>query len=282
MKHLRLGNTEFNLMIAHFCEKNCNVNIQEINYINNIKMRYVDWIYKTAGYYDKNIQIKNQYTLVDFTDKLSTFIEKMTNTLYNSHNVIVLDYVLDHTNHSSLNKYIPDFEKKFNMKLIPGCIGVRECIPFILNKKVLVVSPFKELIDQQITNISNIQPTLINSQFITYKFPYTFLNNGPNYDSFETLDIIKNDIKENYKDFDVAILSCGCYGSFLVEMISDEMKKDALYVGGQLPLVFGIICKRDKWAISELYNNDTTYLINGIPDIYRPDGWERIEDGCYW
>lgn len=285
MKIVRPGNTEFNLILAQFCETYCNLNPIEMNEVHTIKKCYTDWLYKTSGYYDKNITKKDKYDFsIDYTDKLKEYIKKMTESLRESDMVccLGLEWMINH-NHPFL-KYIPQMESTFNIKLLPRNIDTRFTIPHIIHKKVLVISPFKEIIDTQISsgNLNKIQPTLQNSEFITFKFPYTFLNNGPHMDSFETLKGIEDDIQNNYNDFDIAILSCGSYGTFLADFINKELKKDVIYVGGQLPLLFGIIGKRDKWAINELYNKDTTYLIDGIPEEFRPDGWKQIEDGCYW
>ena len=285
MKIVRPGNTEFNLLFAQFCEKNCKLSEDENNEIKNIRKCYTDWIYKTAGYYDKEVPRKNKYEYpVDYTEKLSKFIDNMTLCLKNSTEVAALGLDWMISRNTPLVKYVDQFKTYYNLNLRGGNFDARRTLPHILSKKVLVISPFKELFDQQMHNgnLLKIRPELSKSTFITYKFPYTFLNNGPHQDCIETLEIIKDDIKNNYTDFDIAILSCGCYGSFLVDMICEEMKKDAIYVGGQLPLIFGIIGKRDKWAIKELYKNDTTYLTNGVPQEFRPDGWEKIEDGCYW
>jgi hypothetical protein len=281
MKIPRLGNTEFNLCLAQFCETKLQSMLTEedIREINNIKICYIDWLYKTGGYYDKNIPQKTLYKPdEDYTHKFIEFINEMINTLKNSDKIRAL------FPNNTLLKYIPNFETYCNSKIYFENSTVYNVISLLYNKKILVVSSFKELIEQQINNgnLLKIQPLLNNTDFLLYKFPYTFFNNGPHEDSKTTLEYIKNDIKINYTNFDLAILACGCYGSFLVDMISSEMKKDAIYVGGQLPLIFGIIGGRDKWAIKELYNNDITYLINGVPDQYKPLGWEKIEDGCYW
>lgn len=282
MKIVRPGNTEMHLIIAQFCENYCsNLNSYELNEIKRIKMQYTDWIYKTAGYYDKSVLQKKYYSFADdYTDNLKIYIEKMTESLKNCQ-VCALLWI---SSNNILFKYIPLFEQIYNTKCVNHGANAASTIPYIINKKVLVISPFKELIDQQIIsgNLKKIQPNLESSTFITFKFPYTFLNNGPHNNSLETLEEIKKDLKNNYNDFDIAILSCGSYGSFLVDFIDTEFKKDAVYVGGQLPLIFGIIGKRDKWAINGFYKGDTTYLIDGVPEKYRPEGWEKIEGGCYW
>lgn len=282
----RLGNTEFNLIFANFCTKYMPYDTGICQYIKKIKCIYTNWIYKTAGYYDKDIPDKEIYLYPDdFTNKLDSFIDNMGKVLFGFDEAGALPLSsfskIDHP----LHQYIPHFENYYKVKLFPRNIDARCGISLIKDKKrILVISPFKELIDKQIEsgNLKILQPSLAAAEFIIYKFPYTFLNNGPHRDSIETLDIIKQDLINNYNDFDMAILSCGCYGIFLMDTICNTMNKDAAYIGGQLPLIFGIIGQRDKWALRELYNKQTDYVIDGVPEAYRPQGYEKIENGCYW
>jgi hypothetical protein len=286
MKISRPGETEFVLMLVQFCLKHCNkITGNDLHRLYNHKKCYLDWIYKTAGYYDKDIPLKNKYELPhDYTDKLDIFINNMAECLRNSTiiNVVVLEGMIKIKN--PLLKYIPDFEAHYNIKLLPANTKANDSIPYIINKKVLVVSPFKELIENQINNgnLYKLHPELAQTTFEIYKFPYLFLNNGPHRDSLETLEFLKDDIKSKHTDFDIAILSCGCYGGFLVDMIHEEIRKDAIYVGGELPLLFGIVGKRHTWAIKDLFNDNTEHLIIGVPDMYKPENYNKIEDGCYW
>lgn len=286
MKISRPGNTELNLMLIQFCLTHINdLTKNELYKINIQKRCYIDWIYKTAGYYDKNIPVKNRYDLQqDYTQKLDNFINKMVQCLSNSDLIYTVGLDILIKNKHPLIKYLENFEKYYNIKLIPKNISVKNCIPYIINKKILIISPFKELIETQISNkyVYKLHPILINTTFTIYKFPYLFFNNGPHNDSFETLEYLKEDIKMKCNDFDIALLSCGCYGGFLVDMIHQEMKKDAIYVGGELPLLFGIVGKRHLSYIKELFNDDTQYLIVGVPDEFKPTNYDKIENGCYW
>ena len=45
-------------------------------------------------------------------------------------------------------------------------------------------------------------------------------------------------------DFDIALLGCGCYGHPLCDFIRNELNKSAIYVGGGLQLLFGVMGKR--------------------------------------
>jgi glutamate racemase len=109
------------------------------------------------------------------------------------------------------------------------------------------------------------------------KFPYCFHNNGPHQNYFETLDAIFDEIRE--KDFDIAILGCGAYGHTLCHRIDSEMGKDAMYLGGAIQTLFGILNTRDKNK-GDIKTNE--FWITEIPEEYKPPNYKTIENGCYW
>ena len=147
-------------------------------------------------------------------------------------------------------------------------------------KKVLAISSFDGLIQKQYTS-GNVQkiyekfPPLLGLSAV--KFPYCFLNNGPHANYFETLDAIFEEIKT--VDFDIALLGCGAYGHMLCHRIHSELGKDAIYIGGSIQTIFGILSKRER-ECSNLPVNE--YWITEIPEEYRPSNYQQIENGCYW
>jgi hypothetical protein len=152
----------------------------------------------------------------------------------------------------------------------------------IQNKKILVISSFSELIKQQY-NSGNVYklgidfPTVKGVDGVTT--PYCFYNNGPHTDYFETLESIFEEVKQ--KDFDIALLGCGAYGHMLTHKIYSELSKDAIYIGGCITNLFGILSKREKpRMINDVKINE--YWILNIPEEYRPPNFEGIENGCYW
>ena len=84
-------------------------------------------------------------------------------------------------------------------------------------------------------------------------------------------------------DFDIALLGCGCYGHPLCDFIRNELNKSAIYVGGGLQLLFGVMGQRwegiDMWK--KIMNESQSKFI-------RPSGDEiiknknMIENACYW
>ena len=292
MKIIRIGNTELNLTFIHFIECNYKdlLKTNEINKINEIKYIYIDWIYKTAGYYDKNVKIENKYNLSHYTDNLKKYINELLESYKNS-DILYIPFIRCINEYTELQKYIKPFIKYLNCNMIDhGFIYYLKYIKsFILNKKVLLITPFSDLIKQQIENNNfNVLYNDIykNTKFVYYTFPYKFFNTGEHNNNFETLEIIKNEISK--LDFNVALLSCGSDAGLLADYIH-SLNKCSIYVGGNLPVFFGIFGKREKENSknkllfeNENINDFAPYIITEIPDKYKPSKYNEIENGCYW
>jgi hypothetical protein len=295
MKIQRPGNTEFNLIFAQFCENHCNLSLEEQESVYIIKNTYVDWIYKTAGYYDSDVRTKELYSIEsgDYTYNLKEFINNLAENLRNSDKVFVVEFYRFYDKSCvqyKLNKYIEYFKDFYNIEeLINETISIQEIKKYINKKRVLIISSFSKLIEQQIIseNIYHIHPEFKMSEFIFYKFPYCFYNSGVHKNSFETFKVVCDELlklnKECNKEFDIVLLSCGCIGGLLVEFITQFMDKSAIYVGGILPFYFGIVGNRHKELVKSCYDSQQIqYLILNIPDEYKPQYYLKIEDGCYW
>lgn len=83
------------------------------------------------------------------------------------------------------------------------------------------------------------------------------------------------------EDFDVALLGCGAYGMPLANYIKNKGKQ-AIHIGGAVQFMFGIKNKRadtdEDPAVRNVYND---YWIRTLPED-TPQGFMKIEDGCYW
>ena len=292
MKLQRLGNTENCLTYIYFLEEilKKDYNNEELKSINNHKKTYIDWIYKTAGYYDKSVKIKSRYTLNDYTINLKTYISNLLES-YRDSDILYIPFFKSFEK-TVLSKYMDEYRKYLNAILLVenGFIYYLKTIKsYILNKRVLLITPFSELIKDQVDN-NNFNVLYNNiykdTNFIYYKFPYKFMNTGPDNNNFETLEKIKNEIKDI--EFDIALLSCGADAGIISNYIN-EIGKDAIYIGGNLPIMFGIFGKREKNNAGNklLYENEniddfSPYIITDIPDKYKPENYKQIEDGCYW
>ncbi len=98
-------------------------------------------------------------------------------------------------------------------------------------------------------------------------------------DGRRLLGIVKK-IKET-EDFDIALVSCGGYGNLVCDYIY-SLDRSAIYVGGVLQMYFGILGSRwkmDNPEIVELYQNN--YWSYPSEDE-KPNGFQNIENSCYW
>lgn len=149
-------------------------------------------------------------------------------------------------------------------------------------KKVLVVYPFVETIKSQYLKRDLIWTDehagkLPEFELITYKPYWTIGDKMPHSSWQETFEAMRDDISK--LDFDVALLGCSHYGLPLVSHIKNEMKKSAIYMGGELQILFGIKGSRwDNWErVTKYYNEHWTRSIDETPS-----GHSLMDEGCYW
>lgn len=79
-------------------------------------------------------------------------------------------------------------------------------------------------------------------------------------------------------EFDGAIISAGAYGYLISDFIINNLKKEAYVIGSELSFYFGINNNRTKMFHKEQINE---FFIE-VPPEMKPEGYEKIEGGCYW
>jgi hypothetical protein len=156
---------------------------------------------------------------------------------------------------------------------------------YLLGKKVLIINPFVESFQKQLRDgfqmFKDKDIFLDGQEFVFYRPFMTTAGNHLHSNWLETYRIMRDDISA--LDFDIALLGCGGYGLPLCNHIRTHMGKSAIYIGGGLQLLFGVMGKR--WENIPLHKkiiekNNTEYI--------RPSGDEillnkkRVENGCYW
>lgn len=155
----------------------------------------------------------------------------------------------------------------------------------LMGKKVLIINPFvnsfKKQMDAGFEIFKDKRVFQEGQEFVWYKSYQTIAGNHLHNDWYETFMLMCNDIAK--LDFDVALLGCGGYGLPLCNFIKTKLHKSAIYVGGGLQLLFGVMGhrweKNDMWQ-KIIRENDTKFI--------RPSGEEvcnnnkSIEGGCYW
>lgn len=294
----RLGMTETAILVLQFAYEIC-TNIEDKKILQKHRLHWMNWLYSTCGYYDKKVN----GTYFDFkedalTENYLNYINIIKNSLKNSDKV----YIMLHEGSLHENLYFLNEEKicnwlevtkecciclktsKIEKDIINNIRKERVNIIYnnIKNRNILVVSPFGELIKENFLNggvysANENFPSILGVEYVTP--PYCFTNDGPNNNALETLENIWNNIKE--KNFDVALLSCGSYGHELCNRIGKLLKKDAIYVGGELTKHFGIIDKRSKQQFVHGKGFNFDKMIE-IPEKYRPTNYIKVENGCYW
>lgn len=248
-------------------------------------MSMMNWLYTTSGYYDKSV--KGSYFNFDVTALNQNYFKYISHLGQSVSGCFEARFILHDGFITELfNIYKDQFMKHYNITNYKSIYGIpfKDQIDFMFdlmrNKKVLVISSFAGLIKQQYES-GNVYKIYNNFPIITgldvFKFPYCFFNNGPHNNYFETLESVFEEIKTI--DFDIALLGCGAYGHMLCHLIDGELKKDAVYVGGNIQTMFGILNKRMK---TNENHNTNEYWITEIPEEYRPPNYNMIENGCYW
>lgn len=148
-------------------------------------------------------------------------------------------------------------------------------------KRVLVVHPFAEDIQAQYEKRAYIwqdENVLPDFTLITYKSVQSIVGTKTEFATwFDALQKMKDDISKI--DFDVALVGCGAYGMPLAAHCK-LMGKQAIHLAGWLQVLFGI--KGTRWdnnpRVSKFYNE---YWIRPS-EQNRPQGVEKVENGCYW
>ena len=162
--------------------------------------------------------------------------------------------------------------------------NIRPWTHSLLGKKVLIIHPFVESFQKQVQNKFQLFPNnpifLEGQEFLFYKSFQTIAGNHIHDNWFETFTIMCNDIRK--LDFDIALLGCGGYGLPLCNFIKTNMNKSAIYIGGVLQMLFGVLGTR--WETAEEWKT----IIEENKQLIRPSSeetcpnYKKIEGGCYW
>ncbi|MUH38099.1 hypothetical protein D9O36_19780 [Zobellia amurskyensis] len=159
-------------------------------------------------------------------------------------------------------------------------------------KKVLVVHPFAELIEEQYKK----RESLFDNPEVLPEFELQTLpavqslggeSNGFT-DWFDALQWMKDEIDK--RDYDICLIGAGAYGFPLAAHVKRQGKK-AIHIGGALQLLFGI--KGNRWEATDYATKwgvpDNLYL-----DFFKNENWirptdkqkpanaDKVEDACYW
>ena len=151
-------------------------------------------------------------------------------------------------------------------------------------KSILIISPFAETIKKQLL----VQDKLFTgSQYdwfhdCTFSFvipPVTLAGNHQNKEWYEHFEAFKERVllSQLENDFEVALISCGGYGIPICGFIYNELQRSAIYMGGALQIIFGIMGGR--WEHNNKFINEHWKRPS---EAERPPNFKSIEGGCYW
>lgn len=159
----------------------------------------------------------------------------------------------------------------------------------LAGKKVLVIHPFAETIENQYRNhrqeifrrVYDANDILPEFDLKTLKAVQTIAGNRDNRFAtwFEALNWMKEECAKI--DFDVAVIGCGAYGYPLAAEIK-RMGKVAIYMGGGTQLLFGIRGKRWEDGKYKWYKNIVNESWVRPSENEKVRNMHRVENSCYW
>ncbi|MBU2975497.1 hypothetical protein [Zobellia sp. B3R18] len=200
-----------------------------------------------------------------------------------------------------LGSWIPDefyFEeqlsrvKKVKLILLEPYMSSKPWSSFLKGKKVLVIHPFAELIEQQYQK----RETLFENPEVLPEFELQTIpaiqslggeSNGFT-DWFHALQWMKDEIDK--RDYDICLIGAGAYGFPLAAHVKRQ-GKNAIHLGGALQLLFGI--KGNRWE-DPFYGVEQWGLTKGFYTELMNEYWVRptnknkpknaneVEGSCYW
>lgn len=158
-------------------------------------------------------------------------------------------------------------------------------------KKVVVIHPFAELIENQYTRRADLfedKDVLPDFELRTVKAVQSLGGDNHGFKNwFEALEWMKQEMEK--EDFDVCLTGCGAYG-FPLAAHTKRIGKQAVHFGGGLQLMFGI--KGARWENPQMALSvelpEDCYLKHFsnpawiYPDAYRTVHSDKVENNCYW
>lgn len=160
-------------------------------------------------------------------------------------------------------------------------------------KRVLIVHPFNDLIEEQYKNKRTMlfsNPDLLPLfNLETIKAVQSIGGGNAEFkDWFEALEWMKREIDK--REYDICLIGCGAYG-FPLAAHCKRMGKKAIHLGGALQLFFGIKGKRwedENYGVS--FGVPQGYYVKLLSNEYwvrpgeenKPSNSKEVENGCYW
>lgn len=196
-------------------------------------------------------------------------------------------------NERAMEDYLPKSLSKVELAYMEPFWSDNPWSRALAGKKVLVIHPFAQLIENQYNNnrihLFKNSAVLPSFELMTIQAVQSLGGESSQYNNwFDALQWMLDEMdKFNY---DICLIGCGAYG-FPLAAHAKRMGKKAIHLGGALQLLFGIRGKR--WE-------DPTYGVKewGLPygfytsimndywikpgDTFKPKNAQQVEGACYW
>jgi len=154
-------------------------------------------------------------------------------------------------------------------------------MPYMKGKHVLVIHPFAETFQKQITQFDKLfpnRPWFPYASFTFMKPPMTLAGNHGNKDWQEHLNAFLPSL--HGIQCDVALVAAGGYGMLISDYLYTTLHTSVLYIGGALQLFFGVIGKR--WFTHPRIMKLVTEEWVRPSKEEQPADHKKVEKGCYW
>lgn len=291
---LRLGYSESDLLFTFFIVNYSSKKIDfgEDNFIRDHTNNILNWFYSTSGFYDKSIKEINincfySENFIIYMKKIISIIKTCSVCLLNIHGhyqkyaSYFSEFIEFLDNKVFCEIWYDEKEKFYSLYHINYDINT-----FIENKKILIINPLSELMKSQfmsgnIYKINNVEKLPSIKEIFNIINKNTFFNDGPGDFIIENYYNICLEIDNMNKehDFDTVIISCGAYSCLLANYIFTSYNKAVFVIGGELNNMFGIKNQRFlEHNPTAIYNE---FWIE-VPNELKPEGYKKIENGCYW
>lgn len=260
----KFGSTELSAVRKYLEYKN-SPNIEEMTRQNRYQ------IYYASGLFPENMETYIRYC------------EHLLNLTLSQIDIFAVWF--NYGEHRILKKYSPH-SKHVSLLSLESYMEIddkKRWTRYLENKKVLIISPFKETILMQYNKRKYIWE---NENYVLPDFEAYFIKapfqpavtKAIKYNSyFEALDDMKSQMTN--MDFDIALIGAGAY-SLPLCAYAKSLGKQAIHLGGSLQLYFGI--NGNRWLENQQimkYVNDA--WTRPLPEE-TPENISIVENGCYW
>lgn len=155
-------------------------------------------------------------------------------------------------------------------------------IQHLAGKKVLIINPFVDQIQEQYERKELVwgEKQVLPEMDMRYLKSVWYMNKDDN-DGFATwFDALEYMIKQVEQiDFDVALIGCGPFSTFLATHIK-RMGKVGIQYGGALQMLFGV--RGSRWDENESYKQYYNEYWVRASKNNAPKSTKNLDDGCYW